>query len=744
MDQVSLISSLTSALKRHYWAAIATFTSVMGGALLYLWLAPPVYESSTRLMVATAKNTSVSDLGRSLSNLDSSSEVNPLATQAELITSDAVLNAALDKVFQGEVSESSDSAPSSIPSTKDIRDNLNVKIIPATNILEVSFQYAEPALTATLLDAVVESAVSNNIEVIREEASAIREFIESNIPEQQARLTENQALERRYRENNRIASLDSQTDRLLDSLALVENEELALLAQLEESAARADLLQQVTGLEQLDSAYEAVRIGQDQELNNLRNRLTEIEAAVIDARARLGDQHPDLLELLDRRESLRQLYAQRLPRLYSIPQNGPTGGAASNQLSQDLLAEYIAISIEREAIIQRVDLLQTTRNQIESRLDQFPELQQYLSTLAREREDATESLKVLNEKLEQARIAEAQLISNIRVLGQADVPTEATAPNPPAVLVIAAVAGAILAGSIILLLEALDNTLHDGGDAKRSLQLPLLGRLPNLPPDALGADHLGDFLDNPALVEPYHSLIKVLESGDRQAVQNGNGSLPGISGNAAAAKSKIFVVSSTYLGEGKSYVATHLAAVAAMLSRRTLIIDADFSQSTQENAFNFPAYPGLADIVDGDDTFLDSVRPANVENLSILTRGRFLARPSMLSEKAAMRQLLDEVSQLYDWVIIDTSPATLATDAVTFSQYTDGLLLVVRPNFMPRQRIRQMISEFRQRGASMLGVVMNEIQGDWDLEELDYADYQRLPAVALSSSNEPAGLPPQA
>ncbi|MEL6813780.1 MAG: polysaccharide biosynthesis tyrosine autokinase [Cyanobacteria bacterium J06598_3] len=762
MDKTSVITALTSALKRHYWAALATFVSVMGGSALYLLLTPPTYESVSRLMV-DAKEVSVSDLGRALNDPESNSEVNPLATQAELITSEQVLRGALRKVFPDTPLDAE-----GIPSTSKIRKGLDVKIIPATNILELTLRYTDPALTAKILDATVESAAEDNVEVIRAKASTVREFLEASLPQQESRLKQAESQENLYRQENGIVSLPEQTQSLIGSLTQLENEERALVAQLQESEERVSLLAQVTGFEQLDIAYDAVRVGQDQELADLRNRFTALQATIAETSAVLGDQHPQLIDLLEQRDALSRLYVQKLPNQSFDPQSRLAGGRASNPLSQDLTAQYIAGTIENQALQERLVAVQGAIQQLRSRLGEIPGLQQPLATLARERQSAEASLQLLRDKLEEAKIAEAQLVNNIRVMGPAEIPLEKAAPSIPAVLLLAGVTGAILASGVILLLEAMDNTLRDAEEARRILQRPILGILPKLPPGTLISECppevpvlecLDGFLDHPMLIEPYHSLLQTLEStidqsrepaplvvpstamtGATGGAKTGakTGANPGANpGEPGATPAKVIVVSSVFMGEGKSAVATHFGAVAAMLSRRTLIIDANFSGPIQNQFLGLPASPGLVDAIESDRSWLDVVQLTSLRNLSLLTHGQLFARPSALVEKPAMGNLLAEASALYDWIIIEASPVTLASEALTLSQHTDGLVLVVRPNFMPREKMRQVIGRIEQRGVPIRGIVLNETQIPWDDDNPYAATYaQGAPMMSLLPSGQ--------
>jgi capsular exopolysaccharide synthesis family protein len=258
------------------------------------------------------------------------------------------------------------------------------------------------------------------------------------------------------------------------------------------------------------------------------------------------------------------------------------------------------------------------------------------------------------------------------------------------VLLIATAFGTILATGIVLLLEVLDNRLHDASEAEDLLNIPLLQVLPKLPATALNFDSPERFLDDIGLVEPYRMLLKTLEF-------------------RSPRKLRLIVVSSTLSGEGKSVVVSHLAAVSAMLYRRTLIIDADLRRPMQHNLFNLPPLPGVTDVISGKISLLDAVQPTGIENLSVLTYGELRTRPSPLLESAAMKNLLAEAAAHYDLVIIDTPPLGSCADAATLSRYSDGLVMLSRPSFTPKDTLLKAVSELTRNGLPLLGIVVNGI-----------------------------------
>jgi capsular exopolysaccharide synthesis family protein len=676
------ISSLPSVFKRHRWPALATLASVIGASIAYLAVTPRLYEVKARLMLDD-KKVSVSELGRDLT--PSSSGVpggpSPIANQAELVRSQRVLKQSVDKVFPP------DSSQGKLASNA-LSKGLKVKIVPATNILELSYRDRDPALATKLLNAVAKTMEQESTEALRKEAKAVRKFLELEVPKKREVAEAAEAAENKYRQASGIISFEEQTKSIVESLATIEEQERLLSAQLQETRAQANELQRITQSSTLQKAYAAGRIGQDEELKDLRTKLAEIDAKLGKARSRFTDDNPAVVSLVRERDNLRALYDQKVSRVLPSNQSVPPANIASDELSQNLTSKFIVSETDRLALEKKLNVVQTERAELQKRLAQLPIKQQPLTLLTRQREEAVASLKLLQSKLEEARIAEAQLLGNIRIIEQAQIPSKAAAPNNKSVLVVATAFGTILAIGIVVLLEVMDNTLRDASEAEELLKLPLLGVLPGLPAPALSLESSERFLDDVALVEPYRRLLKMLEF-------------------RSSGKLRLIVVSSTVSGEGKSVVVSHLAAVSAMLSRQTLIIDADLGRPVQHHLFNLPSQPGLTDVIDKNKTFLSAVQPTGIENLSVLTCGELYTRPSQLLESASMKTVLAEAAAYYDLVIVDTSPVSSCADAATLSRHSDGLVLITRPNFTQKDTLLRAVSDLTHNGVEILGAVVN-------------------------------------
>lgn len=676
------VLSLPLILKRRLFPAIAVFAAALGSAALYLSTVEPLYVASARLIVDERRG-SISELGQELtaSRTDPPGGANPLATESEFLRSQKVAERAVELLSVSNLEGDE-------PSAGAIVSRLSVKIIPATNILEVSYKTSKPEQAAVILNAVMQAVVAESAEAIRLEASAVSEFLQAEVPQLQSRLAQAEAAETEYRQQSGLVSPDRQIEQLVQRLSALEQEENRIVAQLEGATTRDDMLQDITDTSSLSEAYTAVRAGQNAELRELREKLVTLETEVIETQSRLGDQHPDLLALLEERDATQALYTEQLSLQAAGAAGVPPAGIAAEDLSQDLLSRLILGEVERSELESRLTVVQTERARIEARLAEIPLRQKPLATLVREKEEAAASLALLQSKLEEARIAEAQLISNIRIIDGASTPGEPVWPKPQAVFVLAIATGLVLAGGVIVLLELLDDAIHSADDVGAITQLPALGVLPRLPEDTLDLQQPDRFLDDPTLVEPYRMLLQTLSF-------------------HADEHCRIIVVSSASINEGKSTVASHLASVSALLSRRTLILDLDLRRPTQATLFHQPTVPGITTILAGKRTLEDAVQPTALENLWLLPHGDLSARPSVIVEQIAREGLLTDLAKSFDCIVIDTPPVSTCADAMILGRQSDGMFLVVRPGITSRSALQRAIAELRNGGVPLLGTVVN-------------------------------------
>ena len=200
---------------------------------------------------------------------------------------------------------------------------------------------------------------------------------------------------------------------------------------------------------------------------------------------------------------------------------------------------------------------------------------------------------------------------------------------------------------------------------------------------------IGDGVD-PALMEQYRNLAAVLHHAQK------------------AAGVRSVMVTSALPAEGKTLTATNLAlTLSQSYQRRVLLIDADLRRPRLREMFALPAGEGLTDSLISRTEGRLPVHQLS-PTLWVLTSGSLVPDPMSLLVSPAMKQLLDDARESFDWVVVDTPPIGLLSDANLLSAMIDTALLVVSARSTPYpmvQRAADAIGEKR-----ILGVVLNRAE----------------------------------
>jgi tyrosine-protein kinase Etk/Wzc len=171
--------------------------------------------------------------------------------------------------------------------------------------------------------------------------------------------------------------------------------------------------------------------------------------------------------------------------------------------------------------------------------------------------------------------------------------------------------------------------------------------------------------------------------------------------------SHVLVVAGPTAGVGKTFIAANLADVNARGGKRVLLIDADLRHGRVAAIFGLPPGAGLAHWLTGRIDAASAVRHVDVPGLDVMTAGGALADPSELLANGRLPELLQQLSPLYDLIIIDT-PAILAfDDASTVAALGGSTIVVARPGPRSEEEIDDAVSALQRSGANVAGVVFN-------------------------------------
>lgn len=183
-------------------------------------------------------------------------------------------------------------------------------------------------------------------------------------------------------------------------------------------------------------------------------------------------------------------------------------------------------------------------------------------------------------------------------------------------------------------------------------------------------------------------------------------------------KLKTILVTSTFPGEGKSWVASNLAVTFAQAGKKVVLIDADMRKGRQYNIFGISPIPGLSNYLSGIDIddeerditdIADYVQDTEVDNLFVMPAGNIPPNPSELLISPQMVDLLEQLKDLCDIVIIDGTPNELVTDSLILTRLVDSTIIVTASKQTKKDNLRRAIQNIQNVGGKIAGVVVNKV-----------------------------------
>lgn len=185
-------------------------------------------------------------------------------------------------------------------------------------------------------------------------------------------------------------------------------------------------------------------------------------------------------------------------------------------------------------------------------------------------------------------------------------------------------------------------------------------------------------------------------------------------------KCKRLCITSANAGEGKTTTSLNLAITFAQTGSRVLLIDCDLRKPRIHQYLGVVKNDGLTTILANQKEFEDVVFHNLRPGLDCLTSGSIPPNPAELLASDNMANLFDELSEIYDYILLDTPPVTVVTDAVSLSQMVSGIMVVVREGYTNHESIEQALKLLKIANAKVLGFFINDV----DVSGMNYGSYR--------------------
>ncbi|MBZ8180253.1 GumC family protein [Oscillatoria salina] len=592
----------------------------------------------------------------------------------------------------------------------DLIQNLQISRITAekegkeigTKILQIQYQNEDPQRIVSVLETLEAAYLGySRDERLRSLRQGIK-FIDEQLPELRQRVETLQGQLEKLRQQYDL-NFPEQTARDLSDRALsIKTQKVDTKANLEQVQARYTNLEQAI---QQGNILSILSLNQST-YQTLLTQLQVVESQIALQSTQFREDSPPMQVLLEKQQNLRRLLTEE---------------------AEDALA---GIAVQIQELQARDRYLTAKENEVLQKLAQFPTVLREYSDVQRELEVATESLKQFLEKREDLNLDASQQDVPWEVISEPGLWIDqngelipAASKNTKRKLAIAVILSTLLGVGIGFIAEILHTVYHNPDEVKGGTKLPVLGAIPyakklkqyekkyaqlarNLDPNEINPSIYPQPEFTATFLEAFRSLytnISLLGSKNRPI--------------------RSLVICSAGPEDGKSTIALQLAHTAAALGQRVLLVDTDLRRPRLHLRLGLPNLRGLSDAVQSDLSLNDVIQQAPTEkNLFFLSAGQTDPDPIKSLSSQKMQYLMDQFQGFFDLVIYDTPPLVGLADAHILAANADGTILVVRMEKTDRSLLKKGLEELRISGASVLGMVANEVKG---YTPSSYAVYHR-------------------
>jgi succinoglycan biosynthesis transport protein ExoP len=671
------LSDITRILRKYGFYLLGLM--LLGGTLAAIWAKFQAPKFDGVALVHMDQHTSIS-LSALVGNAADEYDLK-LQTQIIGLTSRNIAERVIKKIDPKKHPLFSPGVPLDMntPETRDLMvidflKHLTVVQVPKSELLSVTFRSPSPALAAAVANTVVE------------------EYLD-------------QSIEQRYSSTTRITSyLDQRTDDLKNQIQVEQSDLLnaeAKLGILNEGASTETslLLSEMTQLLTARVKAQGDRYMSEAEYQNM---LQHPDAAV----------PPDIPEsagliALEGQLALAQSQAANLGDRYG-PNYPPL-----QQAKAQVESVKKSMAALRENVLKgahdNMERAQKSEQSINDRLDALqkdsegrtPDLVKYEILKAKYISDQA-LYNVLISAIATGSIQAGLQAQELNVFVPAEIPGVKAFPKLPLVTIAGAAIGLIIAMVIVGVIVVNSDTAQTVEQVEDALPLPILASVPEYKDDLAAMRTSDDVLPLVTLLAPRSAGTEAYRL-LRTAITLMPVSHP----------HRVISLTSCGPGEGKSTTSLNLAVVLATQSKRVLLIDADLRKPTIAQRLKMPAsdQPGLSRFL-SDQTVLpeDCIQKVpDVAGLDVIPVQEIPPFPSELLGQGRLEQLLAWARDHYDYVLIDTPPVLLVTDALIIASHCDTLLVVVRIGVAQKRALRRIRLDLAKYPGKQTGIVINAL-----------------------------------
>jgi len=531
--------------------------------------------------------------------------------------------------------------------------------VGGTGILLIGMEASNPYLAADIINNLMVQYDSMTIEQNNFSTDQMLGFIDIRLDKLKGELDSIQEILLDYRQKNKLINVETQSENSFEKITAADQ----LVNEQQMKVAVADMVDDY--LKDKQNQYNKVVVPsslglEDLTLNELVNGYNK---AQIERKAFLESDippnHPKVKEAEAIIEQQRQMVLENLKNIRS------SYNAAIAALSRKSASEQNELQALPYKMKEMIDL----DRQVTTKLALY---------------------SLLEGKREEGAISRASTISNSNIIDKASANTIPVKPDKRTIQLMAVLLGLAFPALIIFLKEILNDKVTTRFDVEKITQVPILGEV--------GHSFSGNTLvvnktSRGMVAEQFRSIRSNLQY------------------IISKIEKPIILVTSSFSGEGKSFVSTNMAAVLALTGKKTIILEFDIRKPKVLAGLGLGRRPGISNFLVGKAELKDLVMPIpGHENLFVLACGPIPPNPAELLLDQKITELFDWVRSEFDVTLVDTAPVGMVSDALTLGKFADCTLYLVRQGRTFKKQVALIDELYRDSKLPKVSIVINDVK----------------------------------
>jgi len=333
-------------------------------------------------------------------------------------------------------------------------------------------------------------------------------------------------------------------------------------------------------------------------------------------------------------------------------------------------------------IEQRKETLRHYIRKYQRSLEALPENERKLANLTRNSLVNEKVYNFLLEKRAETAILRSSTVSKTRIIERALIPDLPIKPKRMLIILVGVILGFIVGIALAFLRSFLDDTLKTAEDIDKISTIPLYGAVPQRKDKTTRSQ--------------FEEAMRVLRT-NLQFV-------------GSAKHCKVVALTSSISGEGKTTIAVALGKIIAATGKKVILLDLDMRRSRMHEEFGITNKMGVSSVLSNNNTLEEVTQKKVVENVDVITSGPKPPNPSELLVTAGFDNMIEQLSKEYDYIILDTPPIGLVTDAMILLKMADVGLIVTRANYSKKSFLKNIERFAKEHTLGNLGFIINGLE----------------------------------